>query len=213
MVAMSPEERDQVWAGFRSYVAAMNIPHSFFLTSQYLRLSDYIRTFEETMRRAMLPPGLQRSGESVLEYLRAIDREGGLRETQGYIVIRFDPSRHLTEGVLSTGIGPIDDLINRFSPDRKLTPEEEAEVTRQLLKEAELLLVDAGRRIGLHVERLDRQGVYALAHMILQREIAHVLGLSDIPKEAFRESKAPSRRPAEEKRGRQRGKTVFRVGS
>lgn len=215
MLAMSDEERDQVWHAFRSYVAAMSIPHTFILTSQYMRLSDYIATMEDSIRKLGYDrhPGLGRSAASVIEHLRSIDESGGIRETQGYIIIRFDPGRHLTGGVVETGIGPLDDLVSRLSPERRLAPKEEDEIARQILMEAELLLVDTGKRIGMRVERLDRQGVHALGYRILQREIAHALSLDAVPKEAFRSSLTPSKRP--DTGGKGRGKTkspVFRVG-
>lgn len=215
MLAMSDEEQDQVWHAFRSYVAAMSIPHTFILTSQYMRLSDYIMTMEESIRKLGYDrhPGLGRSAGSVIEYLRLIDESGGIRETQGYIIIRFDPGRHLTGGVVETGIGPLDDLVSNLSPEKKLNPKEEDEIARQILIESELLLLDTGKRIGMRVERLDRKGVYALGYQILQRDIAHALSLDDVPKEASRSSLTPSKRPNTGGKGRDKAKSpVFRVG-
>ncbi|WP_028987622.1 hypothetical protein [Thermicanus aegyptius] len=184
LTTMSDAELDIIWKAWRSYTASMVIPHTFLVTSQYLRMGDYIERFKKEMDNAVLTPEMREAGKHVLQHYESLDRDGGIRDKEMYIIVRINPTMQFEGGSVKTGFGLFDTTVNAVS--RSYTEEEKEAIAKQMILEVETMLSAAASNMRMRVERLDRKGIYGLAQQVLIREARHTFPVEKIPETAYR---------------------------
>lgn len=184
LTTMSDAELDIIWHAWRSYTASMVIPHTFLVTSQYLRMDDYIERFKKEMDNAVLTPEMREAGKHVLQYYEALNRDGGIRDKEMYIIVRINPTMQFEGGSVKTGFGLFDTTVNAVS--RSYTEEEKEAIAKQMIIEVEMMLSAAASNMRMRIERLDGRGINGLAQQVLIREARHTFPVEKISETAYR---------------------------
>lgn len=177
---LSDMENNRVWINFRTLLNTMGIPYTFRVQSKYLDIKDHSDAYMQRIEdNDFLTSELKDIGRQVVEHYNTADMKK-TRDYRCFVILHFDPISDSVDSGVQTGMGFIDDIINKISSTQKsFTDDELNDLAEQVLDEATQFVFSFCEQLHVHYRRLNREGVYVMVYEFLQKEMSSDVRLSD----------------------------------
>lgn len=181
MTTSSDMEQNNVWLNFRAMLGTIGIPYTLMVQTQYMDIKDYNDWFKaEFEGNKYLNNALKELGNGIIKHTIRTTQEQKTRDFRCYIRLEYAPQADSIDSGVTTGFGVIDDIINKFSKNgNKMSKEEIRDLAQSVLHETIQIIFATAEQLGMQYRKLDREEVYNLTYMTLQKEMSQSVRLKE----------------------------------